>query len=257
MEGLPESVGAELAQLRAEWAESGLDASLDKLMQRPAMPGICRTLAEHLSGPQAWRNFFFAVLEAANFAHLYFQPIKPDRQAFEKHRGDAIRAARELAAALGWLTDSFHGHNVPGAVNFFWFLSYESARAKGYSEAAANALSIPFSEDLETRLQTRMDGRHGPAPFGLPDLLATLAEALEAWNPETDSQGQGTAPGPVFVRALDDNLAKRGLDAKALLTDEQMADLTRAAMGMSDEFDAKGNRFGPGNVRDARRYAKK
>lgn len=257
MADLPEIAAAELARLRAEWAEFGLDASLGKLMERPVMPAICRALADKLSGPHEWRSFFFAVLESANFAHLYFSAIKPDRQAFAKHRDDAIRAARELAAALGWLVDSSHGHKAPGEVNFLWFLIHESARAKDYPDRVADSLSGGFQENADSRLAELSQGQPGASPIGLPDLLAHLASALEAWRPEADGQCQGTAPGMVFVRALDHALARHGLDTKALLTVPQTADLTLAAMGWSDAFNKAGNRFGPGHVREARKYALK
>jgi len=256
MEGLPESVEAELARLRAEWAEFGLDTGLDKLMQRPGMVAVCLALAEKLSGPEAWRTFFFAVLKAANFAHLYFPCIKPDRQAFPTHRDNAIRAARELQAELAWLADGYHEGKQPPEAAFLWHLVLQTAARNGHDEAAAERLYAPLLADLESGFHASIQGSPGPAYLTFPDLLGTLADALAAWDLDHDSQGQGTAPGTVFVRALDDGLAKDEMDAKTLLSNEHTATLTRAALGLP-ESDAKGNRFGPGHVYDARKYAKK
>lgn len=254
-ECIPEAVAFELGHV---WADSPewLD-EITRMSKRPAFVDVCQTLADKLSGPEQWRTFFLEVFRAASFANLYWPVIRPGRKDFPKQRDKAIRAARELGAALKWLAEGDHDYKVPGEVNFLWLLAYETARAQGYTEAAADGISRPLCEDLHARLDAMIQGNSGPAPLDLPALLDRLADTLEGWPPEQDGQGQGTALGTVFVRTLDHASIKHGMDTKALLTGEQMADLTRAALGLSDEPDEQGNRFGAANVREARRYAKK
>lgn len=273
MAALPECIPQDVAvELRAAWADfPELLASLDKLIQRPLMPAICRALAGSLSTPGAWRDFFVCVLESANTAHLYHPSIRPARKDFENQRATAVRAGLELRAALLELADGYHGYLAPPELRFLWPLLNRAAIRNGYSESAADTLATPLLTDLENRLASLIQGNGGPQPLEIGDLLATLVRCLEDWQPpiNADGQGQGTALGTVFVRALDSALARRGMDAKLLLTPEQTADLTRAAVGlsmsepsrvtfgMSDEFDAKGNLFNAKSVISARNYTKK
>jgi len=252
---IPEAVAAELWRV---WADSPewLD-EITRMARRPAFVDVCQTLAAKLSGPEQWRMFFLEVFRAASFAHLYHPVIRPGRKDFQKQRDTAIRAARELGDALKWLAEGDHDYRIPGEVNFLWLLAHETARAQGYTEAAADGISRPLCEDQDARLEALIQGNPGPAPLDLPALLDRLADTLEGWPPEQDGQGQGTALGTVFVRAMDHASIKYGMDTKALFTDEQMAALTRAALGLREEPNKNGKRFDAGNVYQARLYAKK
>lgn len=247
-EYIPEAVAAEYAEMQAEYPG---DKLTHRLIFAPAMQTIYETLAGKITTPRNWRHFFIVCGLAASTAKAYKPLIKPARKGFEKHRLAAIQAGIQLRGALLEITEGFHGYEVPRELMFLAYLSGSAAAAKGYSEEAAKALTEPLHADLDSLIR----GAAGPAPLEFSDLLSTLVQCLENWQPKTpDGQGQGTAPGPVFVRAFDAHLAHFGMDSLALLTEEQTADLTRVALGMSDEFDAAGNRFNAANVREARKY---
>ena len=248
-EYIPEAVAVFFAEMQAEYPG---DEITHRLIFAPAMRAVYESLAGKIAAPLNWRHFFIACGLAASTAKAYKPLIKPARKDFEKSRLAAIQAGIQLRGALLEFTEGLHGYEAPPELAFLACLLGSAAAAKGYPEDAAKALTAPLHADLDSQIR----GAAGPAPLEFADLLSTLVQSLENWQPKTpDGQGQGTRPGPVFVRAFDAHLAHFGMDSRALLTEEQLADLTLIALGLTTEFDAEARRyFNAANVRDARKH---
>jgi hypothetical protein len=281
MATLPEGVVAAYAHLSKERADEPEErARLDRLIHRPCMANVYCALAPKIfPHPDAWRVFLTDILLASYDAENWRETVKPARHQFERDKAAAIRSSQKLVAALRGLTDGGHGYyRQPAELEHPAALLRLGAIRNGYPEEAAQELADPLAEDESRRRDARLERLEAlideakaagldyvddaslaecPLPVSVVDLLAGLVHALKAWIPEPDGQTQGTAPGPVFVRALDYSLAKHGMNAKALLTEEQMAALTRAALGLREEPDEDGKRFDAGNVYQARLYARK
>ena len=266
-----EALASAHAELRAEieageWPAEDLDR-LDRLMHRPCMAKVYRALAARLpAGPEAWRLFLSDALLASLPAESWRDTIRPGRHRVEQQRAAALRAGRDLVAALRELTDGMHGFQPPAELERPADLLQRAAIRKGYTWEDAHRLAEPLAEDAHRRRTARIEGLDAaiaeakvagldavppsrladcPPPPAVVDLAAALLHTLEAWKPGQDGdlfpgQTQGGKAPQVYVRAL-----AHGLDQLAallgitpprgrLLSYDNLARVTRAALDLPD-----------------------
>lgn len=275
MANLPAHVSEALArahaELRAElaageWPADDLDR-LDRLIHRPCMVKVYRALAALLPGPEPWRDFLKEAMLASLPAEMWGNTIRPARRRFGQHRAAALRAGRDLVAALWELTDGMHGFLPPAELKRPAALLERAANRNGYPPDEAHRLAEPLVEDAHRRLTARIEGLDAaiaeakaaglddvplsrladcPEPPAVADLLAALLYELEAWKPGPEGdlfpgQTQGGKAPQVYVRALAHNLERRAalLDIVPphgrLLSYDNLARVTRAALDLPDE----------------------
>ncbi len=267
---VPEALARAHAELRAELAADECPAEdldrLDRLIHRPCMAKVFRTLVALLPDPESWRNFLMEAMLASLPAETWANTIRPARRRFEQDRAAALRAGRDLAAALAKLTDGQHGFLTPAQLERPADLLERAAIRKGYSHKDARRLAEPLVEDALHRLSARINASQAmiaesrsagnapnlallsdcPEPPAVADLLAALLATLEAWEPGPDGdlfpgQTQGGKPPQVYVRALSQNLERRAVllgivpPHGRLLSYDNLARVTRAALDLPDE----------------------
>lgn len=250
---IPEHLAAEYARQRAEHDPFPDDvALLDRLINRPCMAKVYKTLEVHLSSPETWAGFLTEARLATLPVDTWRDTIKPAREEFNRQRGRAINAGRELLAALRHLTEDHHGYRAPSEVAYPARLLSEAAIRKGYPDWSARELFDPLWEDSKHRLEELIQGFEGPSPLSVPDILEALVHSLEGWKPGRfgdmyDEQNQGTKRPQVYVRAVDKAFRRNcelemhgfpALDALPygrLLSYDNLARLTRAALDLPDE----------------------
>jgi hypothetical protein len=259
------------AELRAELAAGGWPAEdldrLDRLIHRPCMAKVLRALAALLPGPESWRDFLMAAMLASLPAETWGNTIRPARHRFEQQRAAALRAGRDLLAALGKLTDGMHGFLPPSELTSPAALLERAAIGKGYPPEDARQMVQPLAEDARQRLAARIQTLDTviaeakaagcdmvdetrladfPKAPAVADLLVALLETLDGWKPGPDGdlfpgQTQGGKAPQVYVRALAhflEQLAARLCIVPPhgrLLSYDNLARVTRTALDLPDE----------------------
>lgn len=268
---VPEALARAHAELRAELAADERPAEdmdrLNRLMHRPCMAKVFRALLALLPpDPEPWRRFLADALLASWPAESWRDTIRPARRRFEQRRAAALRAGRELAAALRELTDGMHGFMPPAELKWPANLLERVATRKGYPPEAARRLAEPLAEDDRRKLAARIEAMGHmisaskaagempneaflsdyPEPPSVADLLAALLHELEVWKPGPDGglfpgQTQGGKAPQVYVRALAHKLERLAgslgivTPHGKLLSNDNLARVTRAALDLPDE----------------------
>lgn len=270
---IPEEMAAEYARLREKWADfPGEVARLDRLIFRPCMAKVYKSLAGRLSNPEARKEFFNDAFIQTVVPDGWKSNFRPARDEFDRQRGLAIKAGRELYEALQSMQEGEHGYWLPRELR-----------------SIRDLLSLPSGPIIEGRKQRDRGHMYdvlaqalaGSPPPPQPeagqadgpsvlDAVAAIVHLAEEWVPgkfgDTFSeQTQGTKPKQVYVRAIDKVLRRScengmygfpPLDALPngrLLSYDNLARLTRAALDIPDAIPEYPNRktFNDQDVRRA------
>lgn len=269
---IPEAVAAEHARLLAEWALFPQEAAcLDRLIHRPCMAKIYKSLAARLSTPEAWKEFFNEAFIQTVVSEGWKTAFKPAREEFSRQRGRAIKAGRELLMALLAMQEGGHGYLPPREFRSIHdLLSLPNGpiiearkiqdRARMYAILAGALKGEPQPS------QAREAASDGPSVL---DAVAAVVDLLENWTPGNfgdlfKGQTQGAKPPQVYVRAVDKVFRRycesglygfpplKALPNHRLLSYDNLARLTRAALDIPDTIPEYPNRK-TFNAEDVRR----
>lgn len=269
---IPEAVAAEYARLSAEWGLYPEKAArLHRLIHRPCMAKVYKSLAARLSTPEAWQAFFAAAFIQTVVPENWKTTFKPAREKFARQRGRAIKAGRELLAALRAMQEGEHGFRPPRELRSIHDLlslpegpiieaRKKRNRARMYAILAASLKGEPQPS------QAQEAASDGPSVL---DTVAAVVRLLEDWTPGNfgdsfNEQTQGAKPPQVYVRSVDKvfhRYCESGLYGfpplevlpnRRLLSYDNLARLTRAALDIPDVIPEYPNRK-TFNAEDVRR----